>query len=129
MRSISCTTNAAAIYGRIVNNAFDNGGNDAFDAGDTIARVQADAGDAIVCTFTNVENATVRYTKVTDPAADAQDFVFTTTGSGLTGDTLDTDPGSAGTPNTHIDTLSASQLGSKDIAETPVSGWTLTNIS
>ena len=52
------------------------------------------AGDDIECTFTNTKGATVTYTKVTDPAEDAQDFAFDATGSGLTDDTLDTDPGS-----------------------------------
>ena len=87
------------------------------------------AGAQIVCTFTNVKDATVRYTKVTDPASDPQDFVFGTTGSGLTGDTLDTDPASAGMPSTHVDTLDASELaGTKTVAETVPAGWTLTTV-
>ena len=93
------------------------------------ASVAVDPGDAIICTFTNVKDATVRYTKVTDPASDPQDFVFGTTGSGLTGDTLDTDPASAGVPSTHVDTLDASELaGTKTVAETVPAGWTLTTV-
>src|SRR4029078_11420649 len=101
---ISCTGDSEAVYGRILSGNFVNGGNDTFDAGDTTAQVDADAGQTIVGTFTNTQDATVRYTKVTDPTPDAQDFVFTTTGSGLTGDTLDTDRGARSSPHTHLHT-------------------------
>ena len=40
------------------------------------------AGDTIVCTFTNAKDATVKIVKDAQPD-DAQDFGFTTTGSGL----------------------------------------------
>ena len=45
------------------------------------------------------------------------------TGTGLTGDTLDTDAGSA-TAEHHTDTLTAAQLGAKSITETVPAGWT-----
>ena len=87
------------------------------------------AGDTIVCTFTNTKDATVRYTKVTDPASDPQDFTFGVTGTGMVGDILDTDPGSAGTPSTHVETLDASELaGTKTVTETVPAGWSLTNV-
>ena len=87
------------------------------------------AGDDIECTFTNTKGATVTYTKVTDPAEDAQDFAFDATGSGLTDDTLDTDPGSPLVSNTHTDTLTADDLGEKSITETQPDGWTLTDVT
>ena len=87
------------------------------------------AGDTIVCTFTNTKDATVRYTKVTDPASDPQDFTFGVTGTGMVGDILDTDPASAGTPSTHVETLDASELaGTKTVTETVPAGWSLTNV-
>ena len=48
--------------------------------------------------------------------------MFGVTGSGLTGATLDTDAGSAGTPSSHTDTLTAAQLGANSITETVPAG-------
>ena len=98
-------------------------------AGDSVS-FAVEAGDDIVCTFTNTKDAKVTYRKVTDPASDPADFVFDAGGTGLSDDTLDTDPASAGTPSSHTDTLTAAQLsGSKSVAETVPSGWTLTDVS
>ena len=97
--------------------------------GDSVS-FAVEAGDAIVCTFTNVKGASVTYQKVTDPAADQADFVFTTTGTGMVGDTLDTDPASAGTPSFHSESFDAGELaGTKTITEAVPSGWTLTDVS
>src|SRR4029079_11565625 len=103
-----CTGDTDRIIGRLSGGNFVNGGTTGFDAGDTIARGDVDAGETIECTFTNTKDATLRYTKVTDPAEDAQDFAFTASGTGVTNDTLDTDPASAGVLNTHVDTLTSS---------------------
>ena len=54
----------------------------------------------------------------------AQDFAYTTTGSGLSAFTLD-DDGAAGsaTPNETTFTIPAAQFGSKSITEAVVAGW------
>ena len=91
--------------------------------------IAVDPGDDIVCTFTDVQNATVTYAKVTEPGSDPQDFAFDATGAGLTDEALDTDAGSAGTPASHTDTLTAAELsGTKSIAETVPPNWTLTDV-
>ncbi len=95
----------------------------------SVATIDVDAGETVHCTYTDTEDATVTYEKKTDPDPDPQDFDFTTTGPGLNGATLDTDPGSAGTPASHTDTLSASQLGSHSITEAAQAGWALSDIT
>ena len=68
--------------------------------GDRKATLDIDAGEGVVCTFTNTKHASLTVVKVTDPASDPQDFDFDLTGSGLPADLdLDTDAGSAGTPS------------------------------
>ena len=75
------------------------------------------AGANIVCTFTNTKDSTVRYIKVTDPACDAQDFIFGVTGTGRSA-TLDTDSGSAGTPSTTSTRSTRASSGAKTVTET-----------
>ncbi|MFL5721534.1 MAG: hypothetical protein ACJ778_13765, partial [Chloroflexota bacterium] len=93
--------------------------------------VLVEAGDDITCTFTNVKDATVTIVKDAVPN-DAQDFAFTTTGTGAAGFTggfsLD-DDANATLPNTRTFTFPAAQLGAKTVVEGATSGWTLTNLS
>ena len=102
----------------------------AFDAGDNSVKVTIAAGNNVTCTFTNVKDATVTITKVTDPASDPEDFGFTNSGNGLDATaTLDTDAGSAGTPSSVTYTLDASELaGTKTIQEDAETGWSLTTV-
>ena len=90
------------------------------------ATLDVNSGESILCTFTNVKSPTLTITKVTVPAEDPQDFYIDL--ASLFNTTLDTDPGSAGTPNTDSVTLAASAVGSHTLHETAVSGWTLTDI-
>ena len=128
---IGCTGDTTGlVIGRYASDplAFVNGGTNGYEAGDTTIRVTIDAGESVVCTFTNTEHASVTYQKETVPASDPQDFVFGVTGSGLTEDTLDTD-GASATPSSHTDNLTPDQFGAKTIMETTVTGWDLTALT
>ena len=74
-----------------------------------------------------VQSATVTIVKVTDPAQDPQDFVFSVNGSPFF-ITLDTDPTSLGTTHMNVQQLDSEDLGSYIITEGPLSNWTLTDI-
>ena len=41
-----------------------------------VATLDIDAGETVVCTFTNTKGASLTVVKVTDPASDPQDFDF-----------------------------------------------------
>ena len=106
-------------------------GNSSVDAATGVATLDVDAGETIVCTYTNTQDATVRIIKNAVPD-NGQDFAYTTTGTGAAaftgGFTLD-DDADATLPNTRLFTFTGSQLGAKTVTETlPVSGWALTNL-
>ena len=68
--------------------------------GTRTATLDIDAGENVVCTFTNTKHASLTVVKVTDPASDPQDFDFDLTGSGVPADLdLDTDAGNATLPS------------------------------
>lgn len=70
--------------------------------------------------------ATITITKVAAPNSE-QDFIFTTTGTGLSGFTLDDNGNNSdGTSNTSV--FSVTDFGAKTITESVVSTWSLTNL-
>ena len=76
------------------------GGDSSTNLGDRAATLDIDAGETVVCTFTNTKHASLTVVKVTDPASDPQDFDFDLTGSGVPADLdLDTDAGDATLPS------------------------------
>jgi hypothetical protein len=92
-----------------------------------VASFTVDPGDAITCTYTNTKNATVTITKDAVPN-DAQDFGYTTSGTGLSGFSLD-DDADATLSNTKVFTFAGTNYGAKTVTETlPVAGWSLTNL-
>ena len=77
------------------------GGDSSTSMGTRTATLDIDAGENVICTFTNTKLAaalTIR--KVTDPAEDPQDFDFGLTRAGIPADLdLDTDGGNATLPS------------------------------
>jgi len=84
-------------------------------------------GEDVICTYTNVRKASITINKVTAPASSPQDFAFTTTGTGLSSFTLDTDAGDG----TFSDTKTFNNLtpGSFTVTESAVTGWALTDLT
>src|SRR5262249_5354283 len=95
------------------------------------ATVDVNPGDNVVCTFTNVRDATLTITKDAIPN-NAQDFAFTTTGGGpaafAAGFSLD-DDADATLPNTRTFTFDGTQLGAKTVTEGSTAGWNLTGLT
>ena len=78
-----------------------------------------EAGQSVICTFTNTKHASLKVIKVTDPASDPQDFDYDLTGTGVTADLdLDTDAGNATLPSQETFNLDAAQLGAQTVTET-----------
>jgi hypothetical protein len=88
--------------------------------------VTVTAGGTKTCTLTNNDQAaSLTIVKVTNPTPDPTDFAFTTTGSGLSSFSLDTDAADLTLSNQKVFTgLSA---GNYAVAETTPSGWTQTS--
>ncbi len=105
------------------------GGDSSTNLGNRAATLDIDAGETVVCTFTNTKHASLTVVKVTDPASDPQDFDFDLTGSGVPADLdLDTDAGNATLPSQDSFSLNASQLGAHSVTESALAGWTLTDL-
>ena len=97
--------------------------------GDRKATLDIDAGENVVCTFTNTKHASLTVVKVTDPASDPQDFDFDLTGLGVPADLdLDTDAGDATLPSQDTFNLNAAQLGAHTVTESAQAGWSLTDL-
>ena len=82
LTNIVCTGDPSHVIGRIVNNAFVNGGADGFDAGDTSILVTIDPGENVDCTFTNTQlvSLIIEKTVINDDGGTAvvDDFAITT---------------------------------------------------
>ena len=105
------------------------GADSSTNTGTRTATLDIDAGETVVCTFTNTKHASLTVVKVTDPASDPQDFDFDLTGSGVPADLdLDTDGGNATLPSQDTFALTAAQLGAHSVIESAVAGWSLTDL-
>ncbi len=83
------------------------------------------AGETVNCTFTNTKRGTITIVKDAVPN-DAQDFAFTTTGTGLSNFSLD-DDSNATLSNTKTFTNLVS--GTYSVTEGTVAGWDLTGLT
>jgi uncharacterized repeat protein (TIGR01451 family) len=96
----------------------------------TTATVTLNPGDNATCTYTNKKDATLKIVKVTDPASSgAASFPFTSSSSGMSNFTLDTNAADNTNPSEKTFTFSGSDTGSKSVTESPTAGWTLTDVS
>ncbi len=88
------------------------------------------AGDEITCTFTNVKGASLTIVKVTDPDdSGADNFDFTTSGSGMSNFTLDTDGGDDTHSNVEMFSFTPDLFGPKSVTEGATDGWSLTDVT
>src|SRR5215210_4081140 len=106
------------------------GGDSSTSLANRTATLDIDAGETVVCTYTNTKHASLTVRKVTDPASDAQDFDFDLTGSGVPADLdLDTDGGNATLPSQDTFDLDASELGAHTVSESALPDWDLTALA
>jgi hypothetical protein len=87
--------------------------------------IELDAGETVTCTFTNTKRGSVTIVKDAAPN-DAQDFAFTTTGTGLSAFSLD-DDSNVMLPNSK--TFSNLVPGNCSVTEGAVAGWDLTGLT
>jgi len=81
-------------------------------------------GEIVTCTFTDLKRGQIVVVKDAQPN-DAQDFAFTTTGTGLSSFSLDDDADPT-LSNTQV--FSGLLPGTRTVSETAVAGWSLTNL-
>ena len=82
-------------------------------------------GDAVTCTYTNTQNASLDIEK--QSVGGTATFDYAVNGSGLAPFTRDT---AVANPTANAPfAFTGLQLGTKDVQETPEPGWTLTNIA
>lgn len=81
-------------------------------------------GSGVNCTYANTKQGSITIIKDAVPN-DAQDFAFTTTGTGLSGFSLDDDADGA-LPNTR--TFGNLTPGTYGVTETALAGWDLSNL-
>ncbi|MGH2705533.1 MAG: MSCRAMM family protein [Actinomycetota bacterium] len=89
------------------------------------ASIDLAAGEQVTCTFTNTNRGTIIIRKDAIPNS-AQDFAYTTTGTGLSGFSLD-DDAEATLPNSK--TFSGLAPGAYTVTEAATEGWNLTGLS
>ncbi len=99
--------------------------------GAATATIDLDLGEAVTCTFTNQKeptagNGNIIIIKDTIPDG-PQDFAFTTTGAGLSNFNLDDDADGTLSNTQTFNNVTAGGA-SYSVEETPVTGWTLTNL-
>ena len=90
------------------------------------ATFKLDPGETVKCVFTNVERGTITIIKNAQPDSE-QDFAYTTTGSGLSGFSLD-DNGNNTDTLSNTKTFQNVVAGSYSVTEGSVDGWDLTSI-
>ncbi len=106
--------------------------NATFEAGEDTIEVTLAGGDAVNCTFTNEpepETGSITIIKDVADGIDDQDFVYTTSGAGLSGFSLD-DDGNNGNALSNTEVFSSLLAGgSYSVTETVPSDFVITDIS
>jgi len=101
------------------------------DSGSTVnlgtraATIDLDAGETVTCTYTNTQQGSIVIVKDAVPNS-AQDFAFTTTGTGLSAFSLDDD---ADGTLSNTRTFTGLAPGSYSVTETALAGWNLTGLT
>ncbi|WP_363796304.1 hypothetical protein ABU614_12610 [Lysobacter firmicutimachus] len=85
-------------------------------------------GDQVQCTYTNTKQGTITIVKDAVPN-DAQDFAFTTSGTGLSGFSLDDDADATLSNARTFTGLAAGSYTVTEVAAAAGSGWNLTGLS
>ena len=85
-------------------------------------------GDQVQCTYTNTKQGTITIVKDAVPN-DAQDFAFTTTGTGLSGFSLDDDADATLSNTKTFIGLAAGNYTVTEVAAVAGSGWNLTGLT
>src|SRR4029077_12016616 len=83
------------------------------------------AGEDVTCTFTNTKHGSITIIEDTMPNLD-QDFAFTTTGTGLSGFSLDDD---ADGTLSNTQTFTGLLPGAFSVTEGSVADWSLTDLA
>ena len=118
------TATEAAAAGFDLTSVSCNDANSTGSTGTRTATINVEAGETVTCTFVNTQQGSITIIKDAVPN-NAQDFAFTTTGTGLSGFSLDDDA-----DNTLSNTKSFTGLtpGAYTVVEGATSGWDLTNL-
>ena len=97
------------------------------DDGSDPGQIELQAGETVTCTFTNTRLGSITIEKVTDPATDPRDFAYTTSGTGLSDFSLDTDPSDPSLADsvTFGDLLPGQYVVTEDL---PIEGWDLEGV-
>ncbi len=101
------------------------GGDSSTNLGDRKATLDIDAGENVVCTFTNTKRAQVEIVKATVPAEFDQDFAFATTGNPHPGDIGSFSLNASDNASTGVKLVRA---GDYTVSETVPAGWDLTGV-
>jgi len=99
--------------------------------GSPVSAIVVSAGETVTCTFVNTKRGSITIIKDAIPN-DAQDFAFTTVGSGLSNFTLDDDAGAVGEDGTFLNMITFNNLipgAGYSVTEPAVTGWDLTNLT
>src|SRR5207253_2878172 len=122
---ISCTSGGATVLiGTGQGGLFSQNATAGYDPGDDTVKVTVAAGDTPTCTFTNTKHGSLKILKNTVGGNAA--FLFT---GDLGNFGITTAGGPPGTGSYGPVDLPASQLGTKQITESALTGWDVTGIA
>ena len=119
------TITESAVAGWTLTNLVCTGGGANTSTAGAVATIGLNPGEAVTCTYTNTQNASLDIEKPS--VGGTATFDYAVGGSGLAA----TSPANTAVANPTTNApfpFTGFQLGTKDVQETPEPGWTLTNI-